>query len=51
MPHNCAPGPRMGQPLMLSGVAGPLGAERFEKELLVVRFLDVELHGKDKRKR
>jgi hypothetical protein len=26
------------------GVAGPFGAERLEKELLVERFLDVELH-------
>ena len=26
------------------GVAGPFGAERFEKELLVERLLNVELH-------
>ena len=40
----CTLTPRIGQPLMPVGVAGPFGAERFEKELLVERLLDVELH-------
>ena len=40
-PRYCATLLRIGQPLML---AGPFGAERFEKELLVECLLDVELH-------
>ena len=32
------------RPAADAGVAGPFGAERFEKELLVERLLDVELH-------
>jgi len=31
-------------------VAGPFGAERFVKELLVERRLDVELHSQNNRK-
>jgi len=36
--------PRCLGPAVDAGVAGPFGAERFEKELLVERLLDVELH-------
>jgi hypothetical protein len=46
----CAPPPRIGQPLML---AWPdlWVRNAFERELLVERFPDVELHWKGKRKR
>ena len=40
----CTLAPRSGQPLVLSAWPDLIGAERFEKELLVERFLDVELH-------
>ena len=44
MPNATVPGTSDRPAADAVGVAGPFGAERFEKELLLERFLNVDRH-------